>query len=119
MDSSIRAEESPSAEWSRTLSSCVEAQILRANYDELWDRHMNSSCEITTDLYAEMARRHNDLWELYEQALKSHSMLQCGLQRFARQLTIPDPPSVCSKSFVAIADLTMITVRRLPFFQLS
>ena len=64
-DSSICTEESPSTEWSWILSSYTEAQILWSNYDELWDRHMNSSCEITTGLYAEMARRHNNLWRLY------------------------------------------------------
>ena len=46
-------------------------------------------------------------------------MLQGNLQCFAQQLTILDTPSMRSRPFAAIANLTIITVQRHPFFQLS
>lgn len=99
VDTFTPGEELTSQEWYWVLSSCVEAQILQSNYDDLWERHLNSSCAITADLYAEMVRKHKDLQRLYEQALKSHAVLQDGIQRFTLQLTVP--PGV--RTFMPIA----------------
>lgn len=104
-------EEVSSTDWCWILSACVETQILQTNHEELWDRHLNSPCEITADIYAEMVRKHGDLRRLYEQALKSHAALQDGYNRFARQLTIP-----CSVRphlpLVALANFTTLAAQR-------
>lgn len=76
----------PGPEWFSILSSGVEAQMLRSNYDELRNNHLTDSCEITEEIYAKMVRRHNNLRKFYEQALNSHAALQEGLQRLAQQL---------------------------------
>ena len=87
----------------------METQILQSNCDELEKKHMNSSREITADLYAEMVRGYNNLRRLYEQALKSHAALQDGHKRFTRQLTsFSVRPSL---QFVVLINLTILAAQ--------
>lgn len=102
-------DELTSPEWYWILTSCVETQILQSNCDELEKKHMNSSREITADLYAEMVRGYNNLRRLYEQALKSHAALQDGHKRFTRQLTsFSVHPSL---QFVVLINLTILAAQ--------
>ncbi|KAF9642841.1 hypothetical protein BDM02DRAFT_3192603 [Thelephora ganbajun] len=79
------------------MSSDMETQVLQSHYDELWDIHLNSCCEITADLYAKMLRRHDSLLRLYQQSLKSHATLRDDLRRLAQQVANPFSP--CAAPF--------------------
>jgi hypothetical protein len=80
---------SPSPDWRWTLGSNVEARLLRSSYDELWDRHVKSTCEITAGISLQMFQKHVALWKRYKTMLRSHAVLADDLQRLTRQLMTP------------------------------
>lgn len=89
VDSSALDKSPLDPEWCWILSSSAEINFLQANYDELWNKHVKSSCEITSDLYAKMVQRHDDLRRLYEWTQNSCAELQDLLHTLTRQLTDP------------------------------
>ena len=106
---------SPNPDWCRTLTSEIEAWSLRSSYDELWDRHVKSSCEITAGILSHMLQNHVNLWRHYKRMLRSHAVLEDDLQRLTRQLMTPLGVRI---SPTVTPDLTTIVAHRCPLYHL-
>ena len=108
--------QSPSPEWCETLTSEVETGILQSSYNELFDRHLKSSCEITTDTFTQMIRAHTVLWRRYKQTLRSHAVLADDLHRLTSQLMTPLGVRISISLSAIVTNLKVITAQCCTFF---
>jgi hypothetical protein len=76
----------PGPDWRSELFSDVQARILQSHCEVLWNVHLNSSHEITTDLCTKLIQQHGELWRAYKRKLRSHAVLIDDLERLVKQL---------------------------------
>jgi hypothetical protein len=76
----------PLPEWCTAVRSHVDIRLLQSCYEELYNCHMGTSHEITSDVHAKMIKKYSLLHGSYTNLVKGHAALESELERITRQL---------------------------------